>query len=267
MTIGERLEEARKRKGLAIRDVAEATKIRAEYLMSMESDSFDIPLPDVYVRGFLKNYCNHLKLDPTPLMTDFEALHLGGKHAQKDKGEVLGRMDLPENKGAGTQPSPSLPSKETEPLGTPFMEKSESRVHVKMPEDQTFYLKTFIVVAGTALIAILLWGIVTLLKSRSAPEINPELNAPIPAPPGATASAVEEDITLAASGPVTVIVEQQIDGIRLYEGTLVKNDRVPLKKKGPIIISFSRGDCLTVEMKDQRIPMSKTAEMGRKIIK
>ena len=55
-TIGERLEEARKRKGVSIREAADATKIRGDYLQKFESNQFDIGLTEIYVRGFLRNY-------------------------------------------------------------------------------------------------------------------------------------------------------------------------------------------------------------------
>ena len=61
-TIGERLEEARKRKGISIREAAEATKIRGDYLNKFESNQFDIRLPEIYIRGFLRTYAVFLIL-------------------------------------------------------------------------------------------------------------------------------------------------------------------------------------------------------------
>ena len=61
-TIGERLEEARKRKGISIREAAEATKIRGDYLQKFESNQFDLNLAEIYVRGFLRGYAQFLKL-------------------------------------------------------------------------------------------------------------------------------------------------------------------------------------------------------------
>ena len=49
-TIGERLEEARKRKGISIREAAEATKIRGDYLQKFESNQFDLNLAEIYVQ-------------------------------------------------------------------------------------------------------------------------------------------------------------------------------------------------------------------------
>ena len=69
-TIGERLEEARKRKGISIREAAEATKIRGDYLHKFEGNQFDINLPEIYVRGFLRTYATYLKLSSDKINSD-----------------------------------------------------------------------------------------------------------------------------------------------------------------------------------------------------
>src|SRR5436305_310078 len=94
-SIGERLEEARKRKGISIREAAEATKIRGDYLHKFESNQFDIKLPEIYVRGFLRTYANYLKLPGEKVINDYNALGLNAD--PKGRGlnrEVYGRMDL-----------------------------------------------------------------------------------------------------------------------------------------------------------------------------
>ena len=70
-TIGERLEEARKRKGISLREAAEITKIRSDFLGYLEQNKFDFDLPEIYRRGFIKNYARYLKLDPEKLLTDY----------------------------------------------------------------------------------------------------------------------------------------------------------------------------------------------------
>jgi hypothetical protein len=58
-TLGERLQEARQRLGVTLREAAEFTKIRTDYLQSMEANQFEsIPLADVYKRGFVKVYAS-----------------------------------------------------------------------------------------------------------------------------------------------------------------------------------------------------------------
>ncbi|HEY5552088.1 MAG TPA: helix-turn-helix domain-containing protein, partial [Opitutaceae bacterium] len=93
-TIGERLEEARKRKGISIREAAEATKIRSEYLHKFEGNSFDLNLPDIYLRGFLRSYAQYLKLNADKIVTDYNGLGLGigGREAKRDTREIFGRI-------------------------------------------------------------------------------------------------------------------------------------------------------------------------------
>lgn len=94
-TIGESLEEARKRRGISLREAAEATKIRSDYLLSLENNAQDIDLPEVYRRGFLRIYAKYLKLDPEKILTDYDATVLG-KTARGSQAHPppLGRLDL-----------------------------------------------------------------------------------------------------------------------------------------------------------------------------
>src|SRR3954463_8479108 len=93
-TIGERLEEARKKKGISIRAAAEATKIRGDYLQKFESNHFDIGLTEIYTRGFLRNYANYLKLPADRLLNDYAALGHGEARPRPPSREVYGRMDI-----------------------------------------------------------------------------------------------------------------------------------------------------------------------------
>ena len=93
-SIGERLEEARKRKGISLREASEATKIRRDFLSNFEQDKFDFDLPDIYKRGFVKNYANYLKLDSRKLLTDYNAHLLSSSHNDKKRGaELFGSMN------------------------------------------------------------------------------------------------------------------------------------------------------------------------------
>ena len=93
-TIGERLEEARKKKGISIREAAEATKIRGDYLQKFESNHFDIGLTEIYTRGFLRTYANFLKLPADRIINDYAALGRGDVRPRQPNREVYGRMDI-----------------------------------------------------------------------------------------------------------------------------------------------------------------------------
>ncbi|MGF1484316.1 MAG: helix-turn-helix domain-containing protein [Opitutales bacterium] len=117
-SIGQRLEEARKRQGISLREAAETTKVRSDFLNYFENDQFDFDLPDVYKIGFLKLYARYLHLDDEKLATDFRAVRMeaqpassrssrreGSGHTQFSVGSSaasttkagLGRIDLNDN--------------------------------------------------------------------------------------------------------------------------------------------------------------------------
>src|SRR3990170_6625809 len=69
--MGAYLRAARSRRRVSIDRAAEQTRIRADFLMRMESDEFDFLAP-TYVRGFLKTYARFLRVDPDPLLEEFD---------------------------------------------------------------------------------------------------------------------------------------------------------------------------------------------------
>lgn len=124
--IGEQLEEARKRKGVSIREAAEATKIRGDFLAAFESNQFgEVTLPEIYKRGFIKIYSNFLKLDAEKVLADYTAHQLGNSRlARKDGREFLGRIELPSSRqrqkeGTRAPVAPEEPTRTPEPATQP----------------------------------------------------------------------------------------------------------------------------------------------------
>jgi cytoskeleton protein RodZ len=70
--IGRSLGEARKSKGLTLRQVEQETRIRSRYLRDLEQENFDV-LPAVYVLGSLKTYADFLGLDGAALSRQLKA--------------------------------------------------------------------------------------------------------------------------------------------------------------------------------------------------
>jgi helix-turn-helix protein len=71
LEIGRTLELARKRRGLSLKQVEEATKIRAVYLADLEWEHFDV-LPAVYMQGYLKTYASFLHLDADAMVGELK---------------------------------------------------------------------------------------------------------------------------------------------------------------------------------------------------
>lgn len=217
--IGERIEEARKRKNISIREAAEATKIRGDYLMAMEDNSFDIPLPQIYIRGFLKNYARFLKLDPNKILTDYDA-HLLGRNSPvpvagpRSSKESLGQIridrentpvaalhrspgpevvvtEAPEDDGPepelsfrlrGEDANRASPSAQPVPP-PPTLERPGMRHDQdSWNENKALYMKIGVAFAGVLLVSIILIVLIQLLGSdKDTPALNPELAAPVPA--------------------------------------------------------------------------------------
>jgi Helix-turn-helix domain len=72
LEIGTTLELARKRRGLSLKQVEEATKIRAVYLADLEWEHFDV-LPAVYMQGYLKTYASFLHLDADAMVAELKS--------------------------------------------------------------------------------------------------------------------------------------------------------------------------------------------------
>ena len=90
MPVGQKLEEARKRKGASLREVSESTKIRGDYLSAIESGNYEINLPEVYLRGFVRLYAKFLGLDQDAIVADLDSDI--GKSVNKSSKKSLGSI-------------------------------------------------------------------------------------------------------------------------------------------------------------------------------
>lgn len=299
--IGERLEEARKRKSVSIREAAEATKIRGDYLISMEDNSFDIPLPQIYIRGFLKNYARFLKLDPNKILTDYDAHLLGRTPAAAGRisEETLGRVELKTRKGEDDEDSDSMEQAvvvteapeddgpdpelsfnlegEKAPAGAgtpppPTLERDATRHDQESwNENKTLYMKIGVVFAGILLVSIILIVLIQLLSGGDKPEINPDLAGTQPSeqvqePAQAVeAGPSEGTIVIAASDNVTLIVEQTLDRRRLFSGSLNEGETISLDREGPVSIRFTNGSAITIQKGNQTVRPGQ-AGVGRTVV-
>lgn len=261
-SIGERLEEARKKKGISIREAADATKIRGDFLDFFEKDKFDIGIPDIYVRGFLSNYSKFLHIDPAKIITDYTSFKLGrSKISKRDRGESLGRLDMPTDSTASSREihEPELRSEQSQQenqasLGSYSSAGTESRLsgpglvtESDSEVDYSLYWKLGFAVAAVFAVFILLVYVVWNVINKESPEINPEL---VEAPTIDTSGAqilqpAEEVIRLIASGAVNVLVIEKDSNTRLFSDPLAAGDEVEIRKRGPITIAFSDGKNLS----------------------
>ncbi len=69
--IGSSLREARLRRKLELAQVEEDTRIRAKYLMALESDRFEALPGTAYAKGFLRTYADYLGLDAQRFVDEY----------------------------------------------------------------------------------------------------------------------------------------------------------------------------------------------------
>ncbi|MFO8027310.1 MAG: helix-turn-helix domain-containing protein [Opitutales bacterium] len=270
-TIGERLEEARKRKGISLREAAEATKIRGDFLSNIEENKFDFDLPDIYKRGFLKIYARYLKLDVEKVLTDYNAQQLSNSRLGKKAGsEWFGQMELKKAEKAevaalpeAEKPSDSLgriPARPSTPVEEPEREDAEEG---EDESDKTFYLKIGLIFVGTLALVFVIFGLIWAILGSGGSE-TAEATTDLNDSPSASETLADDEteeetapssnsVTLEASGNVYVLVRQKENDEELYRNTMGEGESVTLEKSGPVDILFTAGENLTIEHGDERV--------------
>jgi cytoskeleton protein RodZ len=232
-TIGERLEEARKRKGISIREAAETTKIRGDYLQKFEANSFAVDLPPLYIRGFVRTYARFLELDPERIVSDVDtALAREGKPQRRETREALGRVEF----GDGARATEGGEAASTGARSGP---------------DQAMLLK-FGLLGGLALVAIVvIILLLNVLFSRS--PAKPVQQAA--QPPATVQADPAQTLTLTAIEATRVKVVQDLDGTSLFNGALARGETRSFKKQGKLLITVEAGKNLRMEVNGRSYPV------------
>lgn len=268
-TIGERLEEARKRKGISLREAAEATKIRGDFLANIEESKFDFDLPEIYKRGFLKNYARYLKLDVEKILTDYSAQQLANSRLGKKAGsEWFGQMEVKKPQQAEEPEAEEAPSSSfgrIAPRSKPRAEEPEED-HPKDREDEsdkTFYLKVGLIIVGSLALVFVVFGLIwAILGSGDSnvaeapgpePRDTPSASETLTSGGSAETPESSNSITLRANGDVRVLVRQKNDDAELYRNSMLAGESVTLDKSGPVDILFTAGENLTIEHSGERM--------------
>lgn len=250
-TIGERLEEARKKKGISIREAAEALKIRGDYLQKFEGNHFDIGLAEIYTRGFLRNYATFLKLPADRILNDYSTLGRGDQRPRQPSREVYGRMDISVASAGDPQERAAPPE---EPAATASPERPQPhypRTSSSLPTgpDPAVIFK-YVKWGGIALIvlvaALILKSFLGGVSSRDGAASGQ----------AGTAGAAET-FTLIAKDVVFVRVNQLMDkteGAEIFRGTLARGQTQTLPWIGPVRINASAGENFEVEVRGRRWP-------------
>lgn len=260
LSIGQRLEEARNRKGISLSEAAEATKIRSDFLSYFEQNNFEYDLPEIYRRGFLKNYAQYLKLDADKLLIDYDSQKLGKARSKQGAKELFGHDHSQESapNQLGRIGSPKAQTEQTE----------HSAPDPSSGSERTFYLKISLLFVGTLAIIFIIFGLIKAILSTEIEPVTVTQNAtspstgvsPSPAPEIANTPTPQTGtpLRLSASGTVTVMVKQKRDNQLIYRETLQAGDVVNLNKNGAVDIVFTAGELIQIEVDGEPIALNAT---------
>ncbi|MEM0966849.1 MAG: helix-turn-helix transcriptional regulator [Verrucomicrobiota bacterium] len=275
-TLGNKLEEARKRKGVSLREAAEATKIRMEYLTRYESDDFDLPLPPIYQRGFIKIYARYLGEDPSAVADEVQA-RLHRTQAAQGRGDAkpsLGQMELGSKRKRAAAPISDAPDEEysATPDEAEGTEKRWRLPQIRVPGlhsrgddpeyddleetgepmDRTFYLKVAVVVGSVTVAVVLLIALIKLISGGEETPLNPELSdsgssAEIVGASDAELFPESADLTIrAVGGPTWIMVDDVASGETLERFSLDPGQSRLVENEGEVLVSYTQGEYLEV---------------------
>lgn len=93
--IGKRLSSARENMGMSIEDVSQKTRIQLRYLQALENGDVDQLPGSFYVKAFIRQYANTVKLDPN---TIFEKYTYPNRDELEEQNDVLDQPVLDETR-------------------------------------------------------------------------------------------------------------------------------------------------------------------------
>jgi cytoskeletal protein RodZ len=226
-TIGERLEEARKRKGISIREAAETTKIRSDYLQKFEANAFDLDLPPLYIRGFMRSYARYLDLDPDRFVAEYDSmLATEGRPPRRESREVYGRVEFAESGEGGARP----------------------------PMDQALMLKYGLFGGGAIVVAVIIFLLISVFTSRSGNKTAPAPAAQAIAQPVAPAAGDNtQTVTFSALEATRIKVVQDADKHVVFAGTLTSGETRSFQKTGKLLITVEKGSSLRMEVNGRNL--------------
>ena len=74
-SLGEYLRQHRKARGLSLEEIAEKTKVSLRALRALEAEEWELLPAEIYIRGFIRCYCEAIGLDPSEPLLRFERLY------------------------------------------------------------------------------------------------------------------------------------------------------------------------------------------------
>jgi len=220
---GARLKKIRLEKGLSLEEAHKKTKIHLNVLRALEEDSL-IDFNPVYVKGFLKIYCNFLGLDPKDYIPDY----------QEPRSKVELSRDFP-RKSAPLFRIPSL----------------------KLPTLKAVHIKTVFTVILIVVFIVLLFKLGKTLSLKRSPALNKTSitsskidKTPVSKPEVASTVKI---IRLDIRAKENCFVQVKSDGQVIFQNVLRKGRAENWQAMNKIELSLGNAAAVELEVNGKRI--------------
>ncbi len=230
-SFGENLRRERELRGIALRDIADSTKISIRFLQALEQDRFEILPGGIFQRAFVKQYARHVGLDPERLVAEFVYARGGEEPA----------------------PAPPLPTRRpTPPRGTlmiaiglaglgllALLRSAPGRVAREAPAP-----------------ALPVPASILTDRVYPPPSTQKEQDATL-----------AEGLVLTMSARERCWVGAKVDGRTVLDRVLLEGETQTLEATGEIVLSVGNAGGLAFRLNDQQgVPLGQRGEVRRNIV-
>jgi len=253
--LGELLKETRQNKEVSLEEVEQELKIRRKYLQALEEEDFSIMPPEVYVKGFLRNYAIYLGLDPE----EVRALYIGESVEKGKRTRLMGR--------AG-----QIVGEETRPRAFPMdMSLTQSRL-LAFP---------FLVMA-LAILAFSLLGLWAFrqyfpLPAETGPETKAAVTAIQPRPTFTPTSVVTQTTPTLVGTPTPKVytgvevelvmlerawLQVHVDGTKVFEGVFDEGTKITWNGEERVAVRCNNAGGVEITLNGQKLgPLGKRGQV------
>jgi len=253
-SFGENLRRERELRGIALQDIAEATKISVRFLQALEQDRLDVLPGGIFRRAFVRQYARYVGLDPEKVVAEFLYVH--------DE-DVAGPAE-------DAAPAPGRPA-----AGAPRRRRTPP-----------WGLMSILVLAVAGLAFVALRPADAPQTAAETPGTTPAVLPPSPShssdrvyPPPSTAPREDapsqsapapqaaEGLVLTLNARETCWVAVQVDGQPAVDRVFHGGETATLEARGEIILSVGNAGGISFRLNDlPGISLGRTGEVRRNIV-
>ncbi len=233
--MGAVLRAERERRGLTVKDIERETSIRSAYIEALESGRYEALPSEVYVKGFIRNYAEFLRLDAGALVRQYRE----------------------ETHGTEEEPAAAQPRSAGGGDHAPFASGSDFHERVEKSHRAQIILTVTAVVAAAFVGSIYYFFGEDPAAKPPAQTARQETasSAPLPSaetrqdaaqekPGGAPEAAGQEDVRVRLTGRCWLYVVA--DGKDVYEGTAEANQTFQWTGKESVVITAGNAGAVEV---------------------